>query len=145
MFYCPSEKIFKKSRHNFVEETLLKMTCQHKHFTFSRLNISRLCSSKLVRFFKNFSEKSTFIMFCKKINTAKQSEIVLQRNSFFFCGCTYGYSFCNGIIASGKLCDCEEYILTTVFVKTREISLKKIGFLLHSIFAIFCREYIAAF
>ena len=84
VFYCPSEKIFKKSRHNFVEETLLKMICQHKHFTFSRLNISRLCSSKLVRFFKNFSEKSTFIMFCKKINTAKQSEIVLQRNSFFF-------------------------------------------------------------
>ena len=55
------------------------------------------------------------------------------------------YSFCNGIIASGKLCDCEYFVITVFFVKTKEILAKKFAYLLRPVFAIFCRKYIAAF
>ena len=44
-----------------------------------------------------------------------------------------GYSFCNGIIASGKLCDYEYFLITALFVKIKEISMKKILFLLSPI------------
>ena len=51
------------------------------------------------------------------------------------------YSFCDGIIASGELCDYEYFLITKLFVKTKEMSVKKYAFLLRTIFAIFYRKY----
>ena len=38
------------------------------------------------------------------------------------------FSLCNGIIASGKLCDYEYFLITVLSVKTKEISVKKFAF-----------------
>ena len=38
------------------------------------------------------------------------------------------YSFCNGVIASGKLRDYEYFLITILFVKTKEISVKNSRF-----------------
>ena len=50
----------------------------------------------------------------------KQSEIALQRNNFVFVVLIAvpfnSYSFSNGIIASGKLCDCEYFLITALFI-----------------------------
>ena len=43
------------------------------------------------------------------------------------------YSFCDGIIASGKLCDYEHFLITVLFVKTKGMSVKKFALLLRSI------------
>ena len=50
------------------------------------------------------------------------------------------YSFYNGIIASGKLCDYEYFLITVLFVNAKDFA-----FLLHPIFVIFCKKYVAAF
>ena len=59
------------------------------------------------------------------------------------------YSFSNGIIiASGKLWDHNFFfffLVTVLFVKTKELSVKKSAFLLHPIFAIFCGKSTVAF
>ena len=54
------------------------------------------------------------------------------------------YSFCNDIIASGKSCDYDS-LPNALFVKTKEMSVKKFMFLLRAIFAISSRNHIAAF
>ena len=53
--------------------------------------------------------------------------------------------FCNSIIASGKLCGYQYFLITVLFVKTKEMSVKKLTFLLHPNFGVFCRKYIVAF
>ena len=61
-----------------------------------------------------------------------------------------GYSFLQllvlqrGIIASGKLCNHEYFLITVLFVKTKKMS-EKIVFLFRPIYGIFCRKPIAAF
>ena len=55
------------------------------------------------------------------------------------------YLSCNRILASGNLCDCEYFLIIVLLVKAKEMSVKKFEFLLRPIFAIFCRNYIAAF
>ena len=50
------------------------------------------------------------------------------------------YSFCDGIIASGKLCHYEYFLITKLFVKTKEMSVKKYAFLLRTIVANFYRK-----
>ena len=47
--------------------------------------------------------------------------------------------------ASGKLCDYEYFLIPVLFVKTKEMSLKKFAFWLRPIFTIFYRKYIVAF
>ena len=86
----------------------------------------------------------------------KQSEIVLQRNSFIFVTIFNGYSFSsllllkatpfvNSIIASGKFSDYKDFVETVLFVKTKEMIVKTFAFLLFPIFFIFCRKNIAPF
>ena len=60
-------------------------------------------------------------------------------------------SFCNDIIASTNIIkniiieDYKHFFLTLLFVKTKEMAVKKFAFLLRPIFTIICRKYIAAF
>ena len=42
-------------------------------------------------------------------------------------------SFCNGLIVSGKLWDYEYFLITVLFVKTKEMPVKKFAFLLRPI------------
>ena len=61
-----------------------------------------------------------------------------------------GYSFLQllvlqrGIIASGKLCN-HEYFLITIVCKNKKNVCEKIVFLFRPIYGIFCRKPIAAF
>ena len=52
------------------------------------------------------------------------------------------YSICNGIIASGKLCDNKYFLITVLFVKTKEILMTKFELVLCRTFAIFRGKYI---
>ena len=72
----------------------------------------------------------------KQINVTKQSEIVLQGSSFIFVAALdNSYCFCHGIIVSGKLCDYEYLLINVLFVKTKEMSVKKLAFISSSFFS----------
>ena len=77
----------------------------------------------------------------------KQSETVLQRNSFIFVAVFNGYSFSSLLLltATGKFSDYKDFVETVLFVKTKEMIVKTFAFLLFPIFLIFCRKNIAAF
>ena len=65
---------------------------------------------------------------------------VLQRNSLILMVGFNGYSFSKGIIAFGKLYDYKYFLITLLFVKTKEMSVKKFALLLRPIFVIFYRN-----
>ena len=50
------------------------------------------------------------------------------------------YSFCNGIRASRKLCECEYCLIAVLFVKAKEMSVKKFEFFLASKFCDFTQK-----
>lgn len=108
----------------------------------------------VIKFFNTKQRKTVATSFItisedKRINVAKQSWQLLQRNRFFFVFfvffCFWWLLFQRGIIASGKLRECKCFQVIVLFLKTRGMSVKKFAFVSHSIFSDFCGKPLRLF